>query len=213
MVYRFKLYGQRYMIDTGSCTLHELSELQYDMLSYLKLPFEDQFPSSLRYDLAKYESSQLAQAYMTFRKWHFDGVFLSEAPLKPEETKVCLEKTENTTVFGERKFVFASDVIKMADSGCDKVSAEEDANSPVKTSDYDILEAEYERVAKEIIKRKTGRIPGNVFKFIPFEIVIKTDEKGYMHLANEGAGKIFETEGFSIAKKCLECGIAVELAK
>ena len=213
MVYRFKLYGQRYMIDTGSCALHELSELQYDMLSYLKLPFEDQFPSSLRYDLAKYESSQLAQAYMTFRKWHFDGVFLSESPLKPNETKVCPEKTENTAVFGERKFVFASDVIKMADSGCDVVSAEEDANAPVKISDYDILETEYERVAKEIIKRKTGRIPGNVFKFTPFEIVIKTDEKGYMHLANEGAGKVFEAEGFSIAKKCLECGIAVELAK
>ena len=213
MVYRFKLYGQRYMIDTGSCALHELSELQYDMLSYLKLPFEDQFPSSLRYDLAKYESSQLAQAYMTFRKWHFDGVFLSEEPLKLEETKVEPEKTENTAVFGERKFVFASDVIKMADSGCDKVSAEEDANAPVKTMDYDILEAEYERVAKEIIKRKTGRIPGNVFKFLPFEIVIKTDEKGYMHLTNEGADKVFEADGFSIAKKCLECGIAVELAK
>ena len=85
MVYRFKLYGQRYMIDTASCALHELSELQYDMLSYLKLPFEDQFPSSLRYDLAKYESSQLAQAYMTFRKWHTDGIFLSETPLKMEE--------------------------------------------------------------------------------------------------------------------------------
>ena len=84
MVDRFKLYGQRYMIDTASCALHELSELQYDMLSYLKLPFEDQFPSSLRYDLAKYESSQLAQAYMTFRKWHFDGVFLSVEPLKLE---------------------------------------------------------------------------------------------------------------------------------
>ena len=213
MVYRFKLYGQRYMIDTASCALHELSELQYDMLSYLKLPFEDQFPSSLRYDLAKYESSQLAQAYMTFRKWHFDGVFLSGEPLKLETEKVCVKKTDNTVVFGERKFVFASDVIKMADSGCDEVSAEEDAGAPVKTSDYDILETEYERVAKEIIKRKTGRIPGNVFNFLPFEIVIKTDEKGYMHLVNDGADKVLEAEGFSIAKKCIECGVAVELAK
>lgn len=213
MVYRFKLYGQRYMVDTGSCAIHELSELQYDMLSYLKLPFEDQFPSSLRYDLAKYESSQLAQAYMLFRKWHFEGVFLSEEPLKIAEEKVCSDKTENTVIFGERKFVFASDVIKMADSGCDEVSAEEDKDAPVKTVDYDILETEYERVAKEIIKRKTGRMPGNVFNFRPFEVVIKTDEKGYMHLVNEGAGSVFEGEGFSIAKKCLECGIAVTLAK
>ena len=213
MVYRFKLYGQRYMVDTESCAVQELSQLQYDMLGYLKLPFEDVFPSSLRYDLAKYESSELAQAYMTFRKWHFDGIFLSEAPLKVEEEAVVTKETENTVVFGEKKFVFASDVIKMADNGCAAVSAVEDASAPVKEIDYDILESEYERVANEIIKRKTGRIDGAVFECTPFKIVLKEDEKGYIHIANAGAGKVFEKEGFSVEKKCLECAVAVEMAK
>jgi len=213
MVYKFKLYGQRYMVDTESCAVQELSQLQYDMLSYLKLPFEDVFPSSLRYDLAKYESSELAKAYMTFRQWHLDGIFLSETPLKVEEEDVTCKETENTVMFGAKKFIFASDVIKMADNGCKTVSAVEDAESPVKTMDYDILESEYERVAKEIIKRKTGRIDGAVFEFAPFCITLREDEKGYTHIANAGAGKVFEKEGFSIEKKCLECGIAVEMAK
>lgn len=211
MIYKFKLYGQRYMVDTASCAVHKLSQLQYDMLGYLTLPFEDSFPSALRYDLAKYESSQLAQAYMEFRKWHFDGVFMSDLPLKLHETEISSAQGSASVTYSERKFVFASDVIKLADSTNAPVSAQQDELSPVKECDYDILESEFERIAKEIIKRKTGRAEGEVFEFIPFNVQITADEKGYLHITDKGAQSIFEKEGFSIPKKCAECGIAIAL--
>lgn len=212
MIHRFKLYGQRFAIDTESLAVHKLSELQYDMLTYLRLPFEDTFPSTLRYDLAKYESSKLSEGYLALSKLGRDGVFCSEAPLTVSDSELPLREPDKVFECDERKFVFASEVIKAADGGAKYISVKENASIPVKTVDYDIFLSEYERVAKEIIKRKTGRVPGEVFYFAPFDIPFATDEKGYVHIAASSLRPFIENEADSVEKKIAECAVAVYFA-
>ena len=84
MIHKFKLYGQRFAIDTESLAVHKLSELQYDMLTYLRFPFEDAFPSTLRYDLAKYESSKLSELSIKS-----DSESLSGRELLLSEMELC----------------------------------------------------------------------------------------------------------------------------
>ena len=211
MICKFKFYGHYFAIDTASCAVHQLTEIQYDMLTYLRFPLEDVFPTTLRYDLAKYPSTDLKAAYFEFKKLYEDGVLLSEKPLTLPVEKSVPRSAEKTVSYDARKFVFATEVIRSADSGLSVLSAVEDENAPVKESDYDILFSEYERVAKEIIKRKSGRIQGDVFEFLPFDLCFKADGKGYYHIVNEGISELFESGKETVAKKCTELAIAVFL--
>lgn len=212
MIHRFKLYGQRFAIDTKSLAIHKLSELQYDMLTYLDFPLEDSFPSTLRYDLAKYEASKLAEGYLELARLERDGVFMSEKPVTVPD--IALEPRSADKVFecDERRFVFASDVIKAADGGTRLIGVSESAVSPVKLSDYDIFLSEYERVAKEIIKRKTGRVPGEIFELTAFDIPFSSDEKGYVHIADGTLAKVLESGETSVKKTCVECAVAIYFA-
>ena len=191
MLHSFKLYGQRYALDTESGAVHIISEIQNDMLKYLKLPFESVFPSSLRYDLAKYESSKLKEAYFEFAKWNEDGVFMSDIPTKLPTIEPQNRNCADNVIFNATKFVFASEVIKLADSGVKLINATEDASSPVKETDYDIVESEYERIAKEIIKRRSGRSPFPAFDFLPFGLDFAKDEKGYSHIVSKEIQEAF----------------------
>ncbi len=208
MLYRFKIYGQRYVIDTKSMAFHKLSELEYDMLTYMQFPPEDAFPSSLRYDLAKYESSKLAEAYRGFAKLWADGVLNSDTPLTVEDEPIAVTESDATVGFDGTKFVFANEVIKAADSGCKVINALADPEKPVKASDFDIVALEYERIAKEIIKRTTGRVPFPTFDFVPFMLPVTVDEKGYSHIAFSACREILESDD-EIGKKLIECAVAV----
>ena len=211
MIYKFKFYGHYFALDTESAAIHNLTELQYDMLTYLRFPFEDVFPSTLRYDLAKYEASKLKEAYFEFKMLSDDGVFMSSSPIILRTEVKSLKFAEKTVNYDAKRFVFASEVIKGADGGCKILSAEENPHAPVKESDYDILFSEYERVAKEIIKRKSGRVSGEVFEFLPFDLSFKSDEKGYFHIVTEGIAPLFESGKETLAKKCAELAIAIFL--
>ena len=212
MLHKFKLYGQRFVIDTTTGAVHKLSEISYDMLTYLRLPFENAFPSTLRYDLAKYESSKLAEAYMDLAKLGEDGVFSSITPLKVDDIINNVPSPQFEATYSKTKFVFATEVIKKVDEGFNIVSAKEDENSKVNNTDYDILALEYERIAKEIIKRKTGRIIGDVFTFTPFCLPFSVDNKGYTHLASSKLCKALEDGNDTILVKIIECAIAVYFA-
>lgn len=212
MLHTFKIYGQRYAIDTVSGAIHKLTELQTDMLRYLKLPFESAFPSSLRYDLAKYESAKLKEAYLELKKLWDDGVFMSETPSTLPSIAPAVRDFDKSVQFSASKPVFATEVIKLADNGSAVISAVMDSFAPVKECDYDIVEGEYERIAKEIIKRVGGRVPFPAFTFIPFELDFAVDAKGYPHLVSEGKANVFEG-GSSADKKLVECAIAVYFAK
>lgn len=63
MIYLFKLNGERYVYDEGSNTLSQLTMLQYKMISYVKPPLSEDLPTSLRYDLAKYDGGAVSDAY------------------------------------------------------------------------------------------------------------------------------------------------------
>jgi len=209
MVHTFKFYGQCYAYDIASGAVHTISEIQRDVLKYLNLPFENALPSSLRYDLAKYESEQLKKAYFELSDLCADGVLLSEQPLTMPTIAPKNRISENNVIFDGVKFVFATEVIRLADSGYKTVSATESKSDPVKESDYDIVESEYERIAKEIIKRKTGRIPFPAFEFTPFRLDFGKDSKGYTHILSEDASQAFGESGSSVQKKLIECAIAV----
>lgn len=213
MIRKFKLYGRYYVIDTASLAVHKISELQFDMLRYLRLPFENAFPSDLRYDLAKYESEKLSEAYLELAALNRSGVFLSDTPLCIPDAETPEIIAEKNITISESRFVFASEVIKLADSGVKTINVTEDVNSPVKKEDYDILLSEYECIAKEIIKRSTGRIPGEVFTFVPFTTSLVRDEKGFLHIADSNVRAVLEseTENDSIKAKCIECGVAVSI--
>ena len=213
MVHSFKLYGQRYALDTGSSTIHKLSEVQYDMLRYIKMPFEADFPSSLRYDLAKYESSKLREGYLELAKMNRDGVLDSDIPLVLEKKDDIKRVADKSVVFDGRKFVFAGEVIRLADEGAHILSACESEDLPVNSCDYDIVELEYERIAKEIIKRNTGRVPSPPFEFTPFDISVEKDSLGYLHITSPFVFAAFDENGTSLQKKIVECAIAVYFSK
>ncbi len=115
MIYSFKFYGHYFALDTESTAVHKLTELQFDMLTYLRYPFEEVFPSTLRYDLAKHESEKLKEAYFGFKRLCDDGVFSSASPLKLPTEPQTLRAAEKTVTYDAKKFVFASEVIKSAD--------------------------------------------------------------------------------------------------
>ena len=213
MVHSFKLYGQRYAFDIGSGAIHKLSEVQFDMLRYLKLPFENAFPSSLRYDLAKYESSALKEGYLALAALNKDGVFESNTPVSLGVQTTPNVPAEKTVTFDATRFVFASEIIKLADSGVKTLCAIQSDVAPVKESDYDILESEYERIAKEIIKRKTGRIPFPPFDFTPFNISVALDSKGYPHVLSSEIFDAFGPNGNLVKRKIAECAIALYFVK
>ena len=211
MLHTFKLYGQYYGIDTASGAIHALSEMKRDILRYAKLPFEDSFPSSLRYDLAKYESAQLSSAYLELRALWLDGVLLSGEPA----TELSPVKEENkpatvTVKWSSVKPVFATEVIRHAENGAEVIDLECEDIEAVKVQDYDIVFSELERIAKEIIKRKTGRIPFPVFTFKPFEPSLLTDGKGHLHIPLTDAALFEGAE--SIGRKMTECAVAVYLS-
>ena len=207
MVHSFKLYGQRYALDTESGAIHMLTEVQSEILRYLTLPFESVFPSALRYDLAKYESEKLKEGYFSLSRLCDDGVLLSENPVRLQISPASLPSPDRTVCFDSKKFVFASEVIKHADDGSAVISAVE--TEPVNSTEYDIVESEYERIAKEIIKRRTGRIPLPAFIFTPFCLTVEKDGKGYPHISIDKVNDAFGANGSSVKKRILECAIAL----
>ena len=254
MVHTFKIYGQYYALDIASKAVHLISPAEYDILRYIKLPFENELPSSLRYDLAKYSSDELSASYLRLSKLSSDGVLmpesfdssnsgagvafdenLSEVPRQKKDSNgnTTFQKTEctqltdnqkalsnsekniagcaNTVVYSKNSPVFASKVLKLADSGVTLISAEQDLTAPVSPDDYDIVCSEYERIAKEMIKRKTGRAAGPDFGFLPFDIPSLTDKLGYLHIGCEISPSLFTDKQNAIKAKITECACSLLL--
>ena len=178
-----------------------LSDVQFDMLRYIKMPFEADFPPSLRYDLARCESSKLREGYLELAKMNLDGVLNSDMPLVLEKREDTKRVPDKTVTFDGRKFVFAGEVITLADEGVRILSAHESEEIPVNASDYDTVALEYEKIAKEIIKRNTGRIPFEPFEFTPFDISVEKDGLGYLHITSVSAFDAFSDNATSVQKR------------
>ena len=68
MLHTFKLYGSRIALDIDSGAVHLLDALAFDMLRYLEFPLEKNCLSTLRYDLARYESADVSATFAAFEK-------------------------------------------------------------------------------------------------------------------------------------------------
>lgn len=89
MVFQFKKSGERYVYDSGSGEVSAVSALQYKMLSYIKPPLTEDLPTSLRYDLAKYDGGAVSEAYDGLYRLYSEGKLFSEDTDSPEK---CEEK-------------------------------------------------------------------------------------------------------------------------
>ena len=78
MVRTFKKNGERYVCDEKSGTVSAVSALEYKMISYLKPPLGPDMPTSLRYDLAKYDSGAVEDAYAKLYALYEAGKLFSE---------------------------------------------------------------------------------------------------------------------------------------
>jgi len=92
MIHKYTLFGYNIAIDTESGAIHVLSEIAMKMIGYLEIMlnkerfpgFPDECPVDIRYQLAKYESSDVKEAYAELCGLYNDGMLFS----KPGEIKL-----------------------------------------------------------------------------------------------------------------------------
>lgn len=212
MIYTFKLYGTRIALDTSSGAAHLLDALGFDMLRYLVFPLENNCLSTLRYDLARYESADVSATFSAFEKMNKDGVFSENG--EEDDTYIAApsaHKTADVTVeyIGSRP-IFATEVIKAANEGAALVDISCNGE-PLIAENADIVDSELERIAKEIAKRRLGKLPDPDFEFIPFNIDTVKDKNGYLRITDKSILGLFRNapedgEGL-YRRKCAECAL------
>ena len=215
MIYTFKLYGTRIALDTGSGAVHLLDALDADMLRYLIFPLEKNCLSTLRYDLARYESADVAKAFAAFEKKNRDGVFSDGTDTDGTYiAEPSMRKIADVTVeFSGNRPVFATDVIRATEDG--KSVIDLSCTDTMVAENFDIVDSELERIAKEIAKRRLGKIPEAPFEFVPFNIDTVRDANGYLRVTDNGVLELFRTqptdgEGL-YRRKCAECALMLLL--
>ncbi len=92
MIFQFKKSGERYVFDSGSGEVSAVNALQYKMLSYIKPPLTEDLPTSLRYDLAKYDGGAVSEAYEGLYSLYAEGKLFSEDLASPEECEAKFER-------------------------------------------------------------------------------------------------------------------------
>ena len=211
MIHTFKLYGTRIALDIGSGAVHLLDAVDFDMLRYLVFPLENNCLSTLRYDLARYESADVSAAFSAFEKKNRDGVF-SDGDERDERyiTVPSAKKAADITVeFTGNRSIFATDVIKASENGANVIDAV--CTDEMLSENADIVDAELERIAKEIAKRRLGKIEEPPFEFIPFIIDTVTDQNGYVRVTDNSVLELFKnmpTDGEGLyRRKCAECAL------
>ena len=78
MVYTLKLEGKKYAYDTASGAVVTLPSLPFKMVEALEPPIEPVCPTSLRYELAKYDFSDVEAAYDTILEYAESGLLYKE---------------------------------------------------------------------------------------------------------------------------------------
>ncbi len=74
MVYTLKFEGKKYAYDSATGAVVALSSLLYKMIEALEPPLEPICPTSLRYELAKYDSNDVSDAYDSILEYAKDGL-------------------------------------------------------------------------------------------------------------------------------------------
>ena len=78
MVYTLKFEGKKYAYDSVAGTVVALPSLPFKMIEALEPPLEPICPTSLRYELAKYDFSDVEAAYDTILEYAENGLLYQE---------------------------------------------------------------------------------------------------------------------------------------
>lgn len=104
MIYLYKHNGRKCCYDSASGAVIELTALQYKMLGAIETPLTPACPTSLRYELAKYDSEDVSEAYDELYRLFTDGLLFAES-----EEGVALIRTSgdySTTDANEADLIF-----------------------------------------------------------------------------------------------------------
>lgn len=74
MLYTFRFEGKKYAYDSVSGAIVQPSALEYKMMGAILPPLTPVCPTSLRYELAKYDSLDVEDAYNTIYALYEEGV-------------------------------------------------------------------------------------------------------------------------------------------
>ena len=78
MIYLYKYNGKKHCYDSASGAVIELSALQYKMMGAIEAPLTPACPTSLRYELAKFDSEDVTEAYDELYGLFCDGLIYGE---------------------------------------------------------------------------------------------------------------------------------------
>ncbi|MBQ2765658.1 MAG: hypothetical protein IJF48_01555 [Clostridia bacterium] len=167
MVHTFKFGGQRIAYDSVSGLVLPLSELAYKMLDYIELPMPKTCSSALRYDLAKYDSAAISQTYNELYALYRDGKLFAKD--ESDTYAVCHGgvAVKIGDVLCTRADPHILDIVKrLADAEKDvSVSIVDAPENVAAFTDEDVptLQKQFEKIAKEQVKRARGTAEGASF--------------------------------------------------
>lgn len=87
MIHYWKSGKQKLVYDTASGAIVSLTSLEYKMIQAVKAPLSPMCPSSLRYELAKFDSADVEEAYAHVYTLFKEGILFAECE---DENKVFL---------------------------------------------------------------------------------------------------------------------------
>lgn len=79
MLHCWKSAKQKLVYDTASGAIVSLTSLEYKMVQAITPPLAPLCPSSLRYELAKYDSADVEEAYEHVYSLYRDGILFASA--------------------------------------------------------------------------------------------------------------------------------------
>lgn len=93
MLILFRHNAKKYAYDTVCGALHTVTALEYRMLEAIQLPMNPICPTALRYELAKYDSEDVADCYDALYKKAVDGMIFT-----PENGTLTVPVADQDTV-------------------------------------------------------------------------------------------------------------------
>ena len=156
MVHSFKYGGYRFAYDTVSGTLFRFNELTYKMLDYIGLPIPVDCPSALRYDLAKYDSMAISDAYDALYALSEEGkIFVPDNgtnDIRPSVDNPVLVLSDGTVVSHGNPHIPES-AYSLDNADIRIVSGDD----PLTAEDIPTLAKELDKLTREYLKRGEGR--------------------------------------------------------
>ncbi len=107
MIHLYKYSGRKCCYDTSSGAVIELSALQYKMMGALEAPLPALCPTSLRYELAKFDSEDVTEAYDELYALYRDGLIYGKGDSDTAQLRISGEHAVTDATEADLIFAFA----------------------------------------------------------------------------------------------------------